>query len=70
MTRQGRIKDCCFINWEIFISFFYNYNIKLLSKSNGKKEVIEKIKKWLVDESFQFKEVKSGYTKYQADLQM
>jgi hypothetical protein len=40
-----------------------------LSKTHGKKEVIEKIKKWLSEESFQFKEIQSAYAEFQIDLQ-
>ena len=47
------IKDCWFF-WQKLISFFYNYNFILLTESNVKKEVIEKIQKWLDEESIKF----------------
>ncbi|MGZ5511404.1 MAG: hypothetical protein ACXWFC_13170 [Nitrososphaeraceae archaeon] len=54
MTREGRIKDWYFINWQNLYHFFITITLALLSKSNGKKEVIEKIQKWLNEESIYF----------------
>jgi len=47
ITRQGGIKDCWFFLAKTYIAFFITITLALLSESNGKKEVAEKIKKCL-----------------------
>ena len=39
-----------------------------MSKTNGKKEVIGKIKNWLEEESYEFSIVEQAYADFQADL--
>ena len=43
MTIEGRIKDCWFRNRQKLISFLITITLALLSESNRKKEVLEKI---------------------------
>ncbi len=51
-----------------YIVFFLNITLALLSESNVKKEVIEKIKKWLEEESIKFSIVEEPYSDFRLDI--
>ena len=44
ITREGRIKDCCFFLAKTYIVFFITITLALLSESDVKKEVMKKFK--------------------------
>ena len=51
-----------------YIVFFLTITLALLSESNVKKEVIEKIKKWLEEEFIKFSIVEEPYSDFRLDI--